>query len=201
MEHYLKSRNRDRRGETPLMYAYHDQNYIHYPKGAIVFYALSEYIGEKELNEALKKYVDKVAFQEERYTTSMELVNHIRPIVPDSLQYLIKDFFETVTLYDNQIVNWSATQLANRQYQVAIEFLVRKYRSGEKGKEIYSDNGLDSLGYTLPNKAEFVYSLPLADYIDIGVFDETGNELYLQPHQISSIENRVSIMWTSCQKK
>lgn len=194
LKQYLAQRRRDRLEERPLMYAEPHQNYIHYHKGALVMYAMSDYIGEDSLNKAIKKYVEKVAFQEERYTTSIELVNYIRSATPDSLQYLINDFFETITLYDNRVLDWTATPLENGQYQIDMNFLVRKYRHGGKGKELYSDNGLDSLTYQFPQEAKIVYSLPLADYIEIGIFDEDGAELYLQKHKISQIQNRVSII-------
>lgn len=194
LKQYLEMRRRDRLEELPLMYAEPHQNYIHYPKGALVMYAMSDYIGEENLNQAIKKYVEKVAFQAVRYTTSTELVDYIRSATPDSLQYLIHDFFETVTLYDNQILDWTTTKLANGQYQVDINFLVRKYRHGGKGKEVYNDNGVDSLSYQLGKEEKIVHSLPLADYIDLGVFDEQGRELYLQKHKISTISNRVTIM-------
>jgi len=194
LKQYLEQRRRDRLEELPLMYAEPHQNYIHYAKGALVLYAMSDYIGEENLNKALKKYVEKVAFQEVKYTTSVELVNHIRAATPDSLQYLIEDFFETITLYDNQLTDWTATPLDNGQYQIDLAFLVRKYRHGGKGKEVYSDNGLDSLSYPLPNTEKIVHSLPLKDYIEIGVFDEDLAELYLQKHKISTIQNRISII-------
>jgi len=54
------------------------QGYIHYQKGSLVFYAMSDYIGEKKLNNALKEYVEKVKFQEPPYTTSLEMVDYIR---------------------------------------------------------------------------------------------------------------------------
>ncbi len=44
-------------------------------------------------------------FQEAPYTTSIEMVDYIREVTPDSLQYVIKDMFETITLYKNRIVD------------------------------------------------------------------------------------------------
>ena len=190
---YFEHRMRDRRPESPLMYAYHSQNYIHYPKGALVFYALSDYLGEQNLNTVIKKYVEKVAFQEEAYTTSIELVDFIQQATPDSLQYLITDFFETVTLWDNQLINWSSTPLPNGKYQVDIEVAVSKYRSGLEGKKIYSENGVDSLSHALSEK-EILHSLPLTDYIEVGVFGEDEKELYLQKHLFQQVDNQLSII-------
>ncbi len=194
LKQYLEQRRRDRLEELPLMYAEPHQNYIHYPKGALVLYAMSDYIGEDRLNAAIKKYVEKVAFQEGSYTTSIELVDYIRSATPDSLQYLIHDLFETITLYDNRVLDWTATPLENGQYQVDMEFLVRKYRHGGKGKEVYSDNSSDSLTYQLPHVEKVVHSLPLVDYVEVGIFDKNGQELYLQKHKISNIQNRTSLI-------
>lgn len=194
LKKYLELRVRDRSPESPLMYAARHQNYIHYPKGALILYALSDYLGEQQMNNAIKQYVEKVAFQEGQYTTSIELVDYLQAATPDSLQYLIKDFFETVTLYDNKMQDWSAISLANGQYQIDMDFSVRKYRAGERGKEMYSDNGLDSLSHHLMDKETIIYSLPLADYLDIGLFREDGTEIYLQKHKISAIQNHLSII-------
>jgi len=194
LKKYLDIRRRDRQPESPLMFAARHQNYIHYSKGTLVLYALSDYLGEQQMNNAIKEYVEKVAFQEKRYTTSVELVDYLRAATPDSLQYLIKDFFETVTLYDNSMQDWSATPLANGQYQIDMDFSVRKYREGERGVELYSDNGIDSLTHQLIDKESIVYSLPLADYLDIGLFREDGTEIYLQKHKISTIQNHLSII-------
>jgi len=97
LDDYLLQRTVERKRENSLMYN-DGQGYIHYQKGSLVFYALSDYIGEEKLNGALKKYVEKVMFQEAPYTTSVEMVNEIKEVTPDSLQYVIKDMFETITL-------------------------------------------------------------------------------------------------------
>ena len=63
LDQYLSSRTFERKRENALMYN-DGQGYIHYQKGSLIFYALSDYLGEKTLNNALSKYVKKVAFQE-----------------------------------------------------------------------------------------------------------------------------------------
>ena len=90
----------------------------------MVLYALSDYIGEKNLNKALKKYIGKVQFQNPPYTTSIDMVNHIKEVTPDSLQYVIHDMFETITLYRNSVKKATSKKLDNGKYQVDIEFEV-----------------------------------------------------------------------------
>lgn len=177
------------------------QGYIRYQKGSLVFYALSDYIGESALNGALKTYVEKVKFQEPPYTTSEDLVNHIKAVTPDSLRYIIKDMFETITLYKNSVSNVTSTELANGKYQVDIEFIVSKYRNNDQGKRYYGDKVGDTLTYTSKNLIQPILSVPLADYIDIGIFTEEEVDgkkkevvLYLQKHKITSIHNTISIV-------
>lgn len=195
-DHYLRGRKNDITGEDPLMYI-SGQSYIRYSKGALVFYALSDYIGEENLNTALHKFVTKNKFKEPPYTTSIELVNNIKEVTPDSLQYVIKDMFETITLYDNSIDSYKTTALADGTYKIDIEFTVSKYRSDKKGNRLYNDTKL------VPSNTEkeSLQSLPLADYIDIGIFTEEDSngenkevELYLKKHKITRIHNTISII-------
>lgn len=200
LDGYLTQRTLERKREKPLMYN-DGQGYIRYQKGSLVFYALSDYIGEEKLNGALKAYVEKVKFQEAPYTTSIEMVDYIKKAVPDSLQYTIKDMFETVTLYRNRIVDVSSKELGNGTYQVDIEFDVSKYRNDDNGKIYYGEQKGDTISYSDEKIKKPILSVPLNDYIDIGVFgEETVNgkkkevELYLKKHKISQIHNKLSIV-------
>jgi len=200
LDKYLTQRTFERKREKALMYN-DGQGYIHYQKGSMIFYALSDYLGEKKLNNAIKKYVNKVKFQDSPYTTSIDMVNHIREVTPDSLQYVIKDMFETITLYRNRIIEVKSTKLDNGKHKVDIEFNVSKYRNDEKGKAFYAENGGDSITYKTEKMRKPIVSVPLADYIDIGIFTEEENdgkkkevELYLKKYKITEINNKISII-------
>ena len=162
---------------------------------------MSDYIGEDKLNDALKKYVEKVKFQEPPYTTSIEMVDYIREVTPDSLQYVIHDMFETITLYSNRIVDVTSTELENGKYQVDIEFNVSKYRNNEKGRKYYGTKEGDTLTYQREKMKKPELSAPLADYIDIGIFAEEEvdgkkkeKELYFKKHKITAINNKLTII-------
>ncbi len=200
LDDYLTRRTFERKREKPLMYN-DGQGYIRYQKGSLVFYALSDYIGEKTLNNALSTYIEKVKFQEAPYTTSIDMVNHIKEVTPDSLQYVIKDMFETITLYKNRIVDVSSTELDNGKYQVDIEFNVSKYRNDEKGKRFYGEKTGDTLSYKTEKMKKPELSVILADYVDIGIFAENevdGKvkevELYLKKHKVTAINNKLTII-------
>ncbi len=200
LDTYLRQRTGERKRENALMYN-DGQGYIHYQKGSMIFYALSDYLGEDVLNGALRRYIRSTQFQEAPYTTSIEMVDEIRAVTPDSMQYLIKDMFETITLYKNRVVDVSSTELDNGKYAVEFTFEVTKYRNNDQGKRYFSDNKMDSLSYQSEDMRKPIYSLPLEDYIDIGVFgEETVDdkskevELYLQRHKITEINNTVKII-------
>ncbi|MEM9888505.1 MAG: M1 family aminopeptidase [Bacteroidota bacterium] len=186
-EDYLKGRSRKQHQEHPLMYTRPDQNYIHYPKGALAFYALSEHLGEEQLNTVLEKYVRKVAFQENDYTTSSELVNLLRAATPDSLQYLIEDWFETITFYDNEMLSVETQKQASGSYETSITFNVQKYRSDGDGNKNYANVQGDSLHH------QKLSSLPLKDYVEISMMDEEEKLLQSKKYLIQQIHNQVLI--------
>ena len=189
---YLKGRNRERKTESPLIYTRPDQNYIHYAKGVLSLYAMADFIGENNLNSAIKKHLQKVAFQENEYTTSLELLNFIKRETPDSLMYLINDMFETVTMHENKMLNLETNELINGKYEVEIEFNISKYRNGKKGAISFSDNGIDSLTYE--SKNETIHSLPLNDFIEIGVFNKNEEIIYLEKIKVEKIKNNLKII-------
>jgi len=190
LKRYFKGRRFESKEESPLVLTYPDQNYIHYPKGMTVLYMMADYIGEENLNKAIGDYAKKVAFLEDGYTTSLDLLEHIKDATPDSLQYLINDWFETVTLYDNRMIDFSSTPLENGQYKVDLEFIVSKYRTIGKGERVFEEAG-QSLNYK--DDKISIQSLPMSDYVEVGIFGKDGKELYLRKHKITDIHNKLSI--------
>lgn len=203
LDDYLTNRRFENVKEQPLMYN-ENQQYIHYEKGSLVFYAMSDYLGEEKLNTVLSNYIDSVAFQDPPYTTSGELVNALKKETPDSLQYLITDMFETITLYDNYIEDAKAKKKDNDKFEVDIKAIVSKYRAGDQGEKFYANIKGDSLVYT-DKKEKEIKSLPIADYIEIGIFGKKDNKkkevnkeenekvLYLEKIKFSDIENDLKI--------
>ncbi|WP_312188752.1 M1 family aminopeptidase, partial [Sphingobacterium sp.] len=199
LDGYLKGRSAEKLGEKPLMYN-ENQMYIHYQKGSLVLYALSDYLGENLFNRTAQSYLQQTAFQNPPYTISSEFVNRFRQATPDSLRYLIKDMFETITLYNNKVEKVSSKKLDNGKYQVDIQFEVSKYRVDGNGKKSYNDEGGQALSFKKSDRVT-VKSLPLADYIEVGIFSDKkskdGNkrqELYLKKHKIDRINNTLTLV-------
>lgn len=154
MDDYLSGRTMETKKEVPLMLC-ENQGYIHYNKGSVIMYSLRDYLGEDVLNAAVRKYLNKVKFQEPQYTNSIEFVNYLRDATPDSLKYIIKDMFETITIYENYVKDLSYEKMADGRYKVKLTVGSAKFRADEKGKST---------------------KVPVADYIDVGVFAITNQK-------------------------
>ena len=199
MNGYLTGRTTERIKEQPLMYN-ENQQYIHYQKGSLVLYAVSDYIGEENFNAVAKNFAEKYQFKGSPYPVATEFVDDLKKATPDSLKYIITDMFETITLYDTKVKGATYTKLPDGKYAVNVKGIVSKYRSYKKGKKGFKSIQGDSLTYTPEGKDDPIVSLPLADYIEVGVFGEkdeaTGNEnvLYLKKLKVSEINNSFDII-------
>lgn len=181
MNRYLKGRSAEIQKEMPLMLN-EGQQYIHYNKGSVVLYALQDYIGEKQMNAALQKYIKQVAYKDAPYTTAIEWVNTLREATPDSLQYLITDMFERITLYENKVQMVSYEKKGDK-YEVTLEIVAKKLQADGYGVE---------------------KEVSLGDYIDIGVFSrvvQSGKQkskenkvLYLKKHKITQAKQTIKVL-------
>jgi ABC-2 type transport system permease protein len=148
MDDYLQGRASESKGELPLMLV-EQQQYIYYNKGSVVMYALKDFIGEDKLNTAIRAYLDKTRFSGPPYTNSIEFVNYIKQATPDSLQYLVTDLFEKITIYENYVAALDYKKLSGNAYKVTLKLGSAKYYN-------------DSLG----NRTKS----PVNDYMDVGIF-------------------------------
>ena len=109
--------------------------------------------------------------------------------------------FETISLYDNKVVDVNAIELENGKYQVEIEFNVSKYRNDEKGKRFHGEKAGDNLTYQTEEMEKPALSVHLPDYIDIGGFTDKEVEgkkkevtLYFKKDKITAINNKMTII-------
>lgn len=168
MDRYLSRRAAFER-DVPLLEV-EDQPHIAYGKGAVAMYALREHIGEEAVNTALRRYLEKYRDAGPPYPTSLDLYAELRAVTPNSLQYLLTDLFETVTLWDVSTEQAVVKPTGTGEYEVTLVVRAKKMRA-------------DSVG----NETE----VPMDDLVEIGVFapgegDSLGEPLYLQRHRIRS---------------
>jgi ABC-2 type transport system permease protein len=179
---YLRGRANESMHEMPLALV-EGSKYIHYGKGALSMFAFQDYVSEDSVNMALRRFIsDWNGFggelQTERYATTDDLLHYFREVTPDSLQYIIEDLFETITLYENKTIEASYEELSANQYKVNLTFDTEKYR-------------VDSLGNNSP--------IGVNDWVDVGIYSEGGKDgadqlIYLEKHKITSQVTELEIL-------
>lgn len=160
-DRYLSGRSGELEKELPL-YKVENQSYIHYGKGSVILYALQDYIGEDKVNLAMREFLEEHKYKTP-YPTSLDFLSYLEPKVPDSLNYLIDDWFKEITLYDNRLIEAIASPLENGKYEIAFEIEARKVKA-------------DSLG------AETVAQLN--EWVDVGVFADEDEKILMHQKRI-----------------
>lgn len=171
LNQYLQGRSKENERELPL-YLNENQDYIHYSKGALIMYALKDYVGEQAVNNVLREYVNKVAFQEPPFTTSIEFLDLLESKVPSKYHPLIDDMFRKIVLFENKPLEAKYKKLRDDLYRVSFKFNGKKYYSDENGKEKES---------------------PFQQSMYIGIEDSAGEFLYLKKHKVKNGENEFVI--------
>ncbi len=173
MDNYLRGRSRERLKELPLCKA-EGQGYIHYNKGSLAMYALKETIGEDKVNLALRNFLSRYRYAEPPYPVSLDAIDEFYAQTPDSLKFVVNDWFESITIYENRCNNVKMRSLPNGKYEITIDIESRKLKADDQGK----------------NK-----EVALNDYIEIGAFAKPakdkkfGKLLYRQKVKINKAQN------------
>ncbi len=175
MDRYLRGRASFSR-EVPLLDV-EDQPYIAYRKGAIAMYTLRLALGEERVSSALRRYLEKYRDAGPPYPTSRDLYAELRAVTPDSLQYVLTDLFETVTLWDVRTERATVERTGGGEYLVSLDVVARKARA-------------DSVGH--------MSEVPMNDLVEIGAFapgegDALGEPLYLERQRIRSGKQTIRI--------
>jgi hypothetical protein len=155
LDRYLRGRAGETRHEPPLSQVQREP-YVWYQKGALVMYALSDYIGEDKLNGALKKFLEQNKYAKGPYPDTIGFVAAIREATPPELQYLVTDMFESIVLYENKTVTAVSTAEPGNKYKVTLTVNTAKRKSDGSGNET---------------------PMTLNDLIDVGVFGGTKEHL------------------------
>jgi ABC-2 type transport system permease protein len=180
LDRYLYGRSSEIKKEMPLSQV-ESQSYIHYNKGSLCMYALQDYIGEDAINSALSQYIKDWQYPgpdhpKGRYPTSTDLIGYLRTATPDSLKYLIKDMFETITLYENKVEKAEYVQNKDKTFEVTLTLNSEKFRADSSGNQA---------------------SIKLNEWIDVGVYgkDAKGEDklLYLKKHHFTKKDNILKI--------
>ncbi|MEJ7559661.1 MAG: M1 family aminopeptidase [Pedobacter sp.] len=146
LDGYLRGRSSEKKKENPLDHS-DGQQYIHYQKATLAYFALQDFIGEENVNKALKKLVQNYGTSD-NYPTTDVLTGYFKEVAPDSLKYVVDDLFSKITLFENRVVNPTGKKIG-KQYEVNIPVQTLKYYADREGNEKLT---------------------PVKDYIDVGVY-------------------------------
>jgi len=184
LDRYLRGRAGEVRGERPLALVQRE-SYVWYEKGGQIMYTLADYVGEDKINLALHNFLMQnryanahnqtdavqqetgVAAENQPYPDTRLLIAALREQTPPELQYLIDDGFNRIVLYDNKVLSATSKKTADGKYQVTLNVEARKVQADANGAET---------------------PMPLADFIDIGVFSGKKDEekpLYMKREKIT----------------
>ncbi len=168
---YLRGRSGETQKELPL-YKVENQSYIHYGKGSVILYALQDYIGEDSVNAALRDFLAEFRYAPPPYPTSYDFLKHLEPRVPDSLQYLIRDWFKEITLYDFRLTEAQYQKTDDGRYLVDIDLEAAK---------IYAD--------TIGNEER----LKPNEWVDIGLYADEAEEELLTVKRIKLDQEKMRV--------
>jgi aminopeptidase N len=183
LDQYLRGRSGEVRHEPPLALVQREP-YVWYQKGGQILYTLADYIGEDKLNLALHNFLMQYRYAnannqvdaqdtahaaafDKPYPDTRMMVEAIRAQTPSELQYLVDDGFNRIVLYDNKTISATSQKTSDGKYKVTIEVQARKVQADGSGAET---------------------PMPLADYIEIGVFSGKKDEekpLYLKKEKFT----------------
>ncbi len=162
LQRYLRGRSSEEDEEQALTKV-ENQGHIHYGKGSVALYALQNYVGEDSVNAALRGFLEEYRYQEPPYPTTHDFMRYLRPVVPDSLQYIIRDWFEEITLYDLRLTEAQYTANSNGTYDVSVDIKALKNKAAPNGEVEYVD---------------------IRDWVDIGFYSDKEEEHLIHSERV-----------------
>jgi hypothetical protein len=174
LDRYLRGRAGEVRHEPPLALV-QNEPYVWYYKGALVMFALSDYIGEDKLNAALRGYLEKNRYATGPYPDTRGFVEAMREATPPELQYVVDDMFESIVLYENKATSAVVTPEGGK-YKVTLTVETGKRKADGSGNET---------------------AMPIHDWIDVGVFSGTKEhlkKLYMEKKKFDTDKSTVEVV-------
>jgi hypothetical protein len=179
LDRYLMSRATERVEELPLALN-ENQQYIHYNKGSVVFYALRDAIGEEQLNAVLSEFVRQWGFKGPPYPTTRDFLDLLYARTAPEHHPFIRDLFERIVFWNHRATRADVRKREDGKYVVTLDLHAEKVSTDGKGKETQE---------------------PVDVLVDIGVFarlpggEETDEKvLYLEKHRITAADTTLELV-------
>ena len=180
LDRYLSARGSEAIEEQPL-YRVENQQYIHYRKGAVIMYALQDYLGEDVVNHVMARLIEERAYSSRPYATTLDFLRILREEAGPEHEQMIHDFFERIVLFDLKVTDATATQREDGGWDLVMDIEAHKFAADGEGVETEED----------------------IDYmVDIGVFTRdldgaiqgSDHVLYMDKHRINETTMRIELI-------
>ena len=138
IQQYLTGRTRESGREMPLSRARIDQQYLTYNKASWVFWGLKQYIGEEQMQAAIRDFLNEYGRTGPPYPTTLELLDHLRDTAGPDYQQLITDYWDRITFWELRFAEVKPTvEASGDMFSVTLTLdLDKKIASEDTGREI-----------------------------------------------------------------
>jgi ABC-type transport system involved in multi-copper enzyme maturation permease subunit len=149
--------------------------WANYRKGPYAMHALSEYVGEAQVNRALRTLVEKKASS---LATTLDMYRELQAVTPDSIEPLLHDLFEVNAFWTFDTKRATAVRTETGAWQVTFDVEARKVVVDSAGKET---------------------EVPMNEWVELGVFaaaepgEALGKPLYVEKHRIRSGRQTITV--------
>ena len=178
-DEYLMLRTTDKKAERPLALVESSQ-YTWYQKGMMVFWGLTGYMGQDNVDLAMRDLLETFSLKEAPYPTTLDLVSALRGRADKATQSFITDSFDKLTFWDLKIKDHTIVKNEDGTYTVNFTLVTgKKYANEDTGKEIAAQ--------------------PLTEVIEVGLFKADpsvtagGDALIYKRISVSLKETAVSL--------
>ncbi len=199
MEMELYLRNRPFEPEVPL-YRVNDQAHVSYQKGALIFHAVADLLGEGRLNQALAAFRAKYPYPQ-RKPRSYDLLNELAMVASPEEYELINAWFRRVVMYDLQVASANGRALDDGTFEIEAKLFCRKYAEDADRKEVPLDIDEDlflaiyAAGDDATYRSNPIYIQPfraIGDSLMLNLkLDEKPGMIVIDPHLLRIEKNRM----------
>ncbi len=133
LDRYLMSRATERVEEQPLALN-ENQQYIHYNKGSVVFYALRDAIGEDRLNAILAEFVQQWGFKGPPYPTTRDFLDLLYARTAPEHHPFIRDLFERIVFWNHRATRADVRRRDDGKYAVTLQVHAEKVSTDGKAR-------------------------------------------------------------------
>ena len=158
------------RALPPLLRA--TDRFLFYRKGPFALYGLSEYIGKERVHLALRRLLEKHRSGEPPLPTTLDLYRELKAVTPHEYQTLLHDLFEANTFWELETEAMRFEPISSGQSRVTLEVRARKVVVDIEGRET---------------------EVPMDDWVEVGVYAENGEPLYLQKHRLGAGKQTITL--------